>query len=71
MKKEYIFLLLLALTAGLSARAQYADQYYHRIGDVVEWRNPICYYQWWDAEYNYNNRLMFHLYYSELMLITQ
>ena len=66
MKKEYIFLLLLALTAGLSARAQYADQYYHRIGDVVEWRNPICYYQWWDAEYNYNNRLMFHLYYSEL-----
>ena len=53
--------MLLAMLAGMSVKAQYSDQYYHRIGDIVQWRNPICYYQWWDAESFFYNRVMFHI----------
>ena len=64
MKTRYLAILLLAMLAGMSVKAQYSDQYYHRIGDTVMWRNPICYYQWWDAESFFNNRLLFHLEYA-------
>lgn len=47
------------MLVGTVVKAQYSSQYYHRIGDTVEWRNPICYYQWWDAELFYNNRMKF------------
>ena len=61
MKTRYIAIMLLAMLAGMSVKAQYSDQYYHRIGDIVQWRNPICYYQWWDAESFFYNRVMFHI----------
>lgn len=61
MKTKHILFLLLAITSCTYSKAQYSNQYYHRIGDTVEWRNPICYYQWWDAEQFYNDRLMFHI----------
>ena len=52
------------MLSSMSVKAQYSDQYYHRIGDTLMWRNPICYYQWWDAESFFNNRLLFHLEYA-------
>ena len=66
MKTIKIVFFLFAMTAGMSARAQYSDQYYHRIGDTVDWRNPICLYQWWDAEQFYNDRWRFQVYESDL-----
>lgn len=59
MKTKGVVFLLVAMLVGMDAKAQYADQYYHRIGDTVEWRNPICLYQWWDAEYFYYSRMKF------------
>lgn len=40
--------LLLAMLPPLQAEAQYSDMYYHRVGDTVEQKSPIGYYQWWD-----------------------
>lgn len=43
------------VTGGL--RAQYADLYYHRVGDTIEWRAPNGYYSWWEFEYFYQHNI--------------
>ena len=46
------------LMATLSADAQYADLYYHRVGDTIEWKPNNGYFSWWEFEqfYNYGYR---------------
>ena len=36
MKTKGVVFLLVAMLVGMDAKAQYDDQYYHRIGDTVE-----------------------------------
>ena len=58
MKRLFKLLVICILLAGSSAsRAQYADMYYHRVGDTIEWRSPIGYYSWWEFEYFYEHAL--------------
>ena len=52
------FVLTLLLAAALPTCAQYADYYYHRVGDTVDWDTHIGYYSWWEWEYFFQNNLM-------------
>ena len=53
--------LLLALFLPLCSHAQYADHYYHRVGDTVEWDTRIGYYSWWEWEYFFQQNLQIYV----------
>ena len=57
--KKIIFatICLIAIMSAQETKAQYADYYYHRVGDTLEWRSPIGYYSWWEWEDFYNDHL--------------
>lgn len=59
MKKILVAVLFtMALTIPIGVRGQYADWYYHRVGDTVDWDTHIGYYSWWEWEYYYENNLI-------------
>ena len=46
---------MVLMASGL--QAQYADMYYHRVGDTIEWRPNNGYFAWWEFEYFYQNNI--------------
>ena len=56
MKKAMVLALLLT-TVTVCTRAQFADYYYHRVGDTIEWKSEIGYYSWWEWQLFYENQL--------------
>jgi hypothetical protein len=55
--KKTLLLVVAAMLVAMGLRAQYADMYYHRVGDTIEWRAPNGYYTWWDFEHFYQNNI--------------
>ena len=46
----------MVLSAPALCHAQYAHEYYHRIGDTIQWKANNGYYSWWGVENYYNRR---------------
>ena len=67
--KNKVLVAALLLTMAVSARAQYSDYYYHRVGDTIEMRSEIGYYAWWNFEYYYENDLPLYFEPNELPYI--
>ena len=55
--KKTLLLVVAAMLVAMGLRAQYADMYYHRVGDTIEWRAPNGYYTWWDFEHFYFHKV--------------
>lgn len=55
--KSKMLMAAMLLMAATGTRAQYSDYYYHRVGDTIEWRSEIGYYNWWEFEYYFDNDL--------------
>ena len=49
-KTARIAIAVALLAAAVPADAQYADQYYHRVGDTIEWKANNGYFAWWEFE---------------------
>ncbi len=55
--KVFLIVVLLSVMFRPTLQAQYADYYYHRVGDTIEWRSEIGYYDWWEFEQWYQHYL--------------
>ena len=49
MKARFIIILIALIVSG-GLRAQYYNDYYHRVGDTIHNRSDIGYYMWWDSQ---------------------
>ena len=61
MKRQAVIFFAGALSVLLAtpAWAQYADQYYHRVGDTIEWKPNNGYYSWWEFKPFYEDNVYF------------
>ena len=57
MKTKSITIIVLALCIPVCLHAQYYNDYYHRIGDTVQWKSPTGYYLWWDFQHHYEHNI--------------
>ena len=59
--KVFLIVVLLSVMFRPTLQAQYADYYYHRVGDTIEWKSEIGYYDWWEMEQWYRHYLTIHV----------
>lgn len=55
--RAFLIVVLLSVLPRVGVQAQYSDYYYHRVGDTIEWKSEIGYYDWWEFEQWYQLNL--------------